>query len=187
MAGTEITSNQERQSALSPRSDLGLILAAWLLSLGVDFFLHAGVLARLYVRESPFLLPAESAFARIPLGYFTFLVFTVSLWWLMRTLEIGGAARGFRVGLLSGAVVWGAFLVGLFSISTAPGDLLGAWWAGQSLELGVAGAVLGAGRTTESRRSIYLRVAVGVVACVIATVLLQVAGLAPVMKSNLAG
>ena len=79
------------------RPDLGLILAAWLLSLGIDFLLHAGILARLYVLESPFLLPPESAFARIPLGYFTFLVLTVALWWLIALLGARGAARGFKV------------------------------------------------------------------------------------------
>ena len=184
MTASETRSSHEGLPAPGLRSDFALVLAAWVLSLGVDFLLHAGVLARLYVREGPFLLPAESAFARIPLGYFTFLVLTISLWWLLNTLGVGSAARGLRVGLVSGAVLWGAFLVGLFSISTAPGDLLVGWWVGQSLELGVAGAVLGAGRSTASRRSIYLGVAVAVIACIIATVLLQVTGLAPVMDSN---
>ena len=52
-----------------PRSlarDVSLVLAAWALSLGFDFFLHGGLLARLYARDSAFLLPPESAFARIP-------------------------------------------------------------------------------------------------------------------------
>ncbi len=166
------------------RPDLGLILAAWLLSLGIDFLLHAGILARLYLVESPFLLPPESAFARIPLGYFTFLVLTVALWWLIAPLGARGAAHGFKVGAISGAVVWGALLIGLFSISTAPADLLGAWWLGQAVELGAAGAVLGAGRVTPNRRPIYARVAFILFACLVATILLQVLGWAPAMQSR---
>jgi len=38
------------------------VAAAWVLSLGVDLFLHAGLLARLYVVPSPFLLGPEEAF-----------------------------------------------------------------------------------------------------------------------------
>lgn len=187
MDGTDSKSNPASPRATGLRSDLGLILAAWLLSLGIDFLLHAGILARLYIREGPFLLPAGAAFARIPLGYLAFLMLTASLWWLLRALDVAGAARGGRLGLVAGAVVWGALLVGLYSISTAPGDLLVAWWVGQSLELGAAGAVLGAGGAAESRRPIYVRVALGVLACFIVTVLLQIAGVAPVMESGVAG
>ena len=57
---------------------LMLIAAAWILSLGFDLFLHAGLLAHLYVEPSPFLLPPEEAFRRIPFGYLTFLIFTAS-------------------------------------------------------------------------------------------------------------
>jgi len=54
--------------------------AAWVLSLGFDLFLHAGLLARLYVEPGPFLLPPMVAFRRIPLGYLSFLVLTLSLY-----------------------------------------------------------------------------------------------------------
>lgn len=160
--------------------------AAWLLSIGIDFLLHAGVLARLYLREEPFLLPAHLAFARIPAGYLSFLVLTVALWWLLRRIDVRGFARGVRVGLVSGGVVWASLLLGLWSISTAPVDLLVGWWVGQSLELGAAGGVLGAGLAATSRaerRRIYRRVAVALVVCVCATVLLQSVGWAPAMDT----
>jgi hypothetical protein len=48
---------------------VGAVGAAWVLSLAFDLFLHAGLLARLYAPSGPALLPAEAAFARIPLGY----------------------------------------------------------------------------------------------------------------------
>ena len=61
------------------RPTRGVIVAAWLLSIAFDFLLHGGVLARLYLSDSPFLLPPESALARIPLGYLSFLILTVGL------------------------------------------------------------------------------------------------------------
>ena len=36
------------------------IAAAWLLSVGIDVFLHGALLAHLYVEPSPFLLSAET-------------------------------------------------------------------------------------------------------------------------------
>ena len=72
------------------------VAAAWVLSIGFDLFLHAGVLAHLYAEPSPFLLPAEEAFRRIPLGYLTFLVLSAALFWLLRRLDVRGALAGFR-------------------------------------------------------------------------------------------
>ena len=63
------------------------VFLAWFLSLGVDLFLHAGVLARLYVTPGPFILPADAAFRRIPLGYLAFLLLVSALFWLCRRLE----------------------------------------------------------------------------------------------------
>lgn len=170
----------------APASHLALVAAAWLLSIGIDFLLHAGLLARLYLRDEPFLLPADLAFARIPAGYLSFLVLTGALWWLLRRTDARGFAPGVRAGLVFGAVAWGAFLLGLWSISTAPADLLAGWWMGQSLELGAAGGVLGAGLAATARaerRRIYLRVVALVVACIVVTVLLQSVGWAPAMDT----
>ena len=58
---------------------VGLIFISWLSMLGFDFLLHAGILAKIYTKPSPFLLVAEQAFIRIPLGYLSFLVFAVIL------------------------------------------------------------------------------------------------------------
>jgi len=158
------------------------IAAAWVLSVGIDLFLHAGLLAHLYVERSPFLLPAEDAFRRIPLGYLTFLVLTAGLFWLMRRLHVRGLGAGFRLGALAGAIVWGALVLGLFSISTARVRLLTGWWVGQTAELAFAGAVLGAAANRVSARRIWLIVSVAVVVLVAATVALQSLGLAPAMK-----
>ncbi|MFN2443246.1 MAG: hypothetical protein ABR517_11240 [Thermoanaerobaculia bacterium] len=158
------------------------VAAAWVLSVGFDLFLHAGLLAHLYAEPSPFLLPAEEAFRRIPLGYLTFLVLTAALFWLLRRLDVRESAAGFRYGAAAGAVVWGALTVGLFSISTATLPLLAGWWIGQTVELGLAGAVLGAAANGVPLKRIWSIVAVAVVAFVVVTIALQSLGFAPPMK-----
>lgn len=158
------------------------VAAAWLLSVGFDIFLHGGLLAHLYTVPSPFLLRPTDAFRRIPLGYLAFLVLTAALYWLMRRLRIRGAIAGSRYGAAAGAVLWGAFLVGLYSISTAPVPLLAGWWIGQTLELGLAGAVIGASLAGVPSKRIWRLVALGVVAFFVTTVVMQSLGLAPAMK-----
>ncbi len=164
----------------------GPVLSAWLLAVGVDFLLHGGLLARLYARESPFLLPAGEAFARIPLGYAAFLVLTIGLAWLIARLGARGGVAGFRVGVAAGAVVWGALALGLVSISTISWELATAWWLGQALELGASGAVLGAAARAldegRSTRGVHGTVGAAVLACVMLTLALQVSGFAPPME-----
>jgi hypothetical protein len=161
---------------------LSSIAAAWVLSVAIDLFLHAGLLARLYVEPSPFLLPAEDAFRRIPLGYLTFLILTIGLFWLLRRLHVRGIRAGFRVGAVTGATVWGALVLGLYSISTASLSLLAGWWVGQTVELAFAGAVLGAAADRVPLKRIWAVVGIGVVVLAAATVALQSLGLAPAMK-----
>lgn len=156
---------------------------AWLVSLGFDVFLHAGALARLYARPSPFLLPAEQAFRRIPLGYASFLALTAALYWLFRRLGVRDALAGFRLGMAAGLALWGAWTLGLWSISVAEGDLLVGWWLGQGVELGLAGAFLGAAASGTSRRRYFGKAAAVVMILVVATLLLQVSGWAPPMKT----
>jgi hypothetical protein len=62
-------------------------------------------------------LDAEAAFRRIPFGYATFLMLTAGLYWL-HALRVRGAAAGLRFGIGAGALVWGAHVLGLYSIST---------------------------------------------------------------------
>jgi hypothetical protein len=161
---------------------LSSIAAAWVLSVAIDLFLHAGLLARLYVEPSPFLLPAEDAFRRIPLGYLTFLILTIGLFWLLRRLHVRGIRTGFRVGAVAGLTVWGALVLGLYSISTASMSLLAGWWVGQTVELAFAGAVIGAAANRVPLKRIWAVVGIGVVILAAAAVALQSLGLAPAMK-----
>jgi hypothetical protein len=161
---------------------LSAVGAAWVLSLGFDLFLHAGLLAKLYVEASPFLLQPEEAFRRIPLGYLSFLVLTLSLYWLFHRLDIRGVTSGLQHGGIVGLVVWGALAVGLYSISTAGLPLLVGWWIGQAIELGLAGAVLGAAANGASLKRIWVVVVFVLIGCIAGTIVLQTLGLAPAMR-----
>ncbi len=169
----------ERPSSLRVLSIVG---AAWFLSLGFDLFLHAGLLAKLYVEESSFLLGPEDAFRRIPLGYFAFLILSYCLYWLFRRLGIQGWKPGARLGFAAGFIVWGALAAGLFSISTAGIPLLVGWWLGQACELGLAGAVLGSAAAGVPMKRIWIRVILGAFLCVAGAMTMQALGWAPAMK-----
>jgi hypothetical protein len=174
-----VTARAEHSGRLTTVSS---IAAAWVLSVAIDLFLHAGLLAHIYVEPSPFLLPAEDAFRRIPLGYLTFLMLTIGLFWLLRRLHVRGIRAGFLVGAVAGTTVWGALVLGLYSISTASVSLLAGWWVGQTVELAFAGAVLGAAADRLPLKRIWAVVSLALVVLVAATVALQSLGLAPAMK-----
>jgi hypothetical protein len=174
----------ERQSAAIGRRMIQVTVLAWVAMLGVDALLHAGVLAGLYATPNPFLLSPEQAFGRIPLGYTAFLLQAVLLTWLCWRLDIRRAADGARFGLLLGGVIWGSLTLALASIAAAPAGLLVGWFIGQTVEMGVAGGVVGAGLKAERLRRVALFVILFVVACLLVTVVLQNIGLAPATRAH---
>lgn len=159
-----------------------LTLLAWLSMIGLDFFLHAGVLARLYVAPSPFLLPPDRAFILIPVGYLSFLGVAVLVVWLMARFGIQGWRQGAVFGLQLGALSGGAFILGLLSISTAPPALLAGWFFGQAVELGMAGMVAGSGFAVPQLGRLFLKVVALVIGAFVLTVVLQTIGLAPAVS-----
>jgi hypothetical protein len=62
------------------------------------------------------------------------------------------------------------------------GGLLAGWWLGQAIELGLAGAVLGAAAGGARSKRIWALVIVAVIICVVATITLQSIGWAPAVK-----
>jgi hypothetical protein len=157
----------------SYRQLVGITLLAWLSVIGFDFLLHASFLAPLYAEPHPFLLPPERAFALIPVGYLSFLVFTILVLWLMVKLEINSWKGGLLFGLKLGALVWGAMVIGLISISSAPLLLMAGWFAGQTIETGIAGLVIGAGLGSRNLRRIAAWVLLFVLVAFILAILLQ--------------
>ena len=118
----------------------------------------------------------------IPLGYLSILLLAFLILWLARRLGIGGARAGLIFGVQLGAIIWGAFVLGLASISTATPSLLAGWFVGQTIELGAGGAVVGSGLGQRPLRSILLRVLALALAAFVVTVVLQIAGLAPAVQ-----
>ena len=159
-----------------------LTLLAWLSMIGFDLFLHAGLLAGLYTESSPFLLPPECAFALIPFGYLSFLVLAILLVWLMTRLGVQGWRQGALFGLRLGALAWGSFVLGLLSISTASPVLLAGWFFGQTIELAIAGMFAGSGLAGSRARPLFIKVAILMIGAFVVTVIMQSAGLAPVVR-----
>lgn len=155
------------------RSLVKIGLLAWLAVIGFDLFLHAGILADLYSKPSPFLLPPEEAFRLIPLGYLSFILLIVFLLWLMLKLTVVGWRAGLFFGLKVGALISAAGTLGLLSISTASVSLLVGWFLGQTVELGIAGMVLGSGLSTNRLRSLLAKVVIFFIAMGALAILLQ--------------
>ena len=166
----------------SKRHLLLLTFMAWLSMLGLDFLWHAGLLAELYLQPSPFLLPPLTAFTFIPVGYLSFLLLAVLLVWLMIRLKLTGWRAGAVFGLKLGGLTWGAFVLGLLSISTASFTLLMGWFIGQTLELALAGAVAGSGLAGMRLRRLFGVVIVFVLLSVITTIILQSLGVVPTTR-----
>jgi len=155
---------------------------AWLAMLGFDFLLHATILAGLYLQPDPFLLPPLEAFRLIPVGYLSFLLLTILLVWLMTRMRLAGWRAGAIFGLKLGGLTWGSFMLGLLSISTASFALLLGWFIGQTLELALAGAVIGSGLAGTRLRRLFGIVLVFVLLAVIATIVLQSLGVVPTTR-----
>ena len=165
------------------RTPLSLTLIAWMAMLGFDFFLHGGLLAGVYTRYDPFLLPPERAFALIPVGYLSFLLMAVLLVRLVDRLDMTGWRAGAVFGLELGGLAWGALVLGLYSISTASPAVLLAWLIGQTVELGIAGAVVGSGRAGVPTRRLFWMVLGFVLIMATATIVMQSTGLAPTVQA----
>lgn len=170
------------ENPTSPGRMVAIVGLAWLASIGVDFFLHAGVLAKYYVEPSEFLLSPHEAFARIPFGYAAFLLVSILIVWVLAATGTHGCRRGALTGFGIGALVWGAFSLGMYSIARAPAGLLTGWFIGQSAECAVAGAIAGAGLAGR-RLGRLLLVTIGLfLFAVILTIAMQAAGLAPAIR-----
>ncbi|MGZ8438805.1 MAG: hypothetical protein ACXWXR_09750 [Candidatus Limnocylindrales bacterium] len=154
------------------------VLLSWLAMLGVDFFLHAGLLAPLYDWDSPFLLRPEQAFLRIPIGYLGLLILAIALAWLLPRFNVGLGRDGALIAGAFGAVAWGALLLGLWSISTADPGLLAGWWVGQTVELGLGGYVIGSVHGGARVRAVAGKVGLVLVVGAISAVVLQAIGYA---------
>ena len=167
---------------MSSSHQIKVFFLTWLTMIGVDFFLHAGLLAFLYTEPHPFLLTPQEAFRFIPLGYLSFGIQAILLIWLIEKLHITTFLKGAWFGLRLGIIVWGSLILGLFSIATAPVTLLIGWFVGQSVEMMLGGAIASYGLQSEKLRSLTFRVFLLVIALLIITIIMQNTGLAPAIR-----
>ena len=150
-----------------------LSLLGWLGFLAVDLVVHAALLTGWYERGGPALLPLEAAFARIPLGYLSFLLLVVLVVWLAVRLGLHGAAQGLGFGIAVGALLASSHALGLISITTVD-PVLAAWWSvAEVVELGVVGAIVGGGLASERLGRITAIVVAGAVAALLITIAVQ--------------
>jgi hypothetical protein len=161
-----------------------LSLLVWVAMIGIDFFLHGGIFAAIYLQDDAFLLSGMEAFRRIPLGYLALLATAGLLVWIIDRSSTRGWRKGAVVGLSLGAVMSFSSTLGLFSISTASPQLLAAWFVAQVLEMAIAGAMIGQGLVTQSLRRLTLAVVIGFVLLFAGTIVMQSVGLVP---SSVAG
>jgi len=158
-----------------------LVILAWIAFLAVDFFIHGGVLARLYQHAGPAILPPMTAFRRIPFGYAGFLLYVLILHWVMRRAAAAGWGRGALFGLLFGGLWSIGSTAAQYSILTVPAPLLAGWGLGLILEFTTAGMVIGGGLAGSPPRRVALVVGVLLALFVIVTIVLQSTGVAPPM------
>jgi hypothetical protein len=169
---------KENGSRLGLLSSFGikLTLISWLAMLGFDFFLHAGALSNIYTRESQFLLSPLEAFRRIPFGYLSFLIAAIFLVWLALRLEIRSIKDGLLLGLGVGLVMWVSFALGMYSITTAEPITLISWAVGQTIEMGLAGGIIGLALHRGDLRKAFLVALILSILLVIITIVLQSLG-----------
>jgi hypothetical protein len=144
------------------------VLLVWVLIIGVDFFLHAGVLAWAWTMPSPFLLRAEDLAIRIPLGYTAFLLTALLVVWLVYRLQIRRPVAGLWFGMKLGGLVALAGAFGLLSISTITLLLAAVWVIAQTAYVMAAGYLAAAVLTTSRLRPLVVKTAAvtgGLVIC----------------------
>ncbi len=101
----------------------------------------------------------------------------------MARFGVRGARKGAVFGGKIGALIWGSLALALASITTARYTVLSGWFVGQTIEMCLAGAVVGVAFARERLRMVVVSVVVLVVACIVVTVILQNTGFAPAERS----
>jgi hypothetical protein len=102
----------------------------------------------------------------------------------MRRLKLIGWRAGLTFGLGLGGLISGSFNLGLLSSTTASFSLLLGWFVGQTLEMAIAGAVIGSGFTGIRLRRLFGIVMIFVFLAVITTIVLQSLGVVPTISTT---
>ncbi|MFC1553449.1 hypothetical protein ACFL7D_02335 [candidate division KSB1 bacterium] len=89
-------------------------IMAWLIFIGIDFIIHASVLAELWLKEVPAIKDLTELAYLIPFGYLSFLILTLLFGWIF--LKIHPEDPG-----MNNAVIFGIKFGGLFSAANFSG------------------------------------------------------------------
>jgi hypothetical protein len=173
---------QGDSTGLSYKRLLFIIMLGWFSMLGFDLFQNAGLFARLLLDSQSALLPPEQLFRRIPMGYLAFLLVTILLTWLQAKLETRGWKRGVLFGLKFGLLSEAALAFGTYSGFPVPIPLLFAWFIGGTMQCCIASGVIGSGLGGAHLGRLSTKVGLFVLVMVVATMVLQGLGIAPVMQ-----
>jgi hypothetical protein len=171
-------------TAPSRKRLIQVAVLAWVAVIGIDFLLNAGLLAPFFHWDQPGLLSPIKMFQYIPLGYASFLFWSIALVWLVVRTRSYGAATGARFGLKLGVLWGGATFLGWLSIFSFPPLMIFCWALDYAIYFTLAGAVIGGSLTVPRLQPAVRRVVVLIVACVVVTVAMQSFGLAPVSVSQ---
>lgn len=160
-----------KPSPISIRRLVGVTLLSWFAILGFDFLLHSGLLARLYVDPSPFLLSPQDAFRLIPLGH-SFGVADCTA----GDSRLGGGLWVWAKSWCSCVGLFGSgFALDILSQSIADAELIRR--ADDRARIG--GLVASAELATSRLWRLFVYVLGFVIVAIIMTVVLQSVGLAP--------
>jgi hypothetical protein len=157
-----------------------VVALAWFAVIGIDFLLNAGLLAPFYHWDQPGLLPPMKMFQYIPLGYVSFLFWSIALVWLVVRTRSFGMAAGARFGMTLGVLLGGAAFLGWLSLFSFPPVMLFCWALDHAVSFTLAGAVIGGSLTAPRLRPAVRRVLILVAVCLAVTVAMQSLGLAPI-------
>lgn len=120
------------------------VVVAWLVAVGVDLLLNAGLFSPLFEQaREPALLSDEELFRRIPVAYLAILAGVAALAWVLDRLPRRGMAAGAVTGAAAGAVTAGLGVVSLWTAVDLTVAFVLAAIAVQVGQLTAAGAVLG--------------------------------------------
>jgi hypothetical protein len=170
------------RTKVSVRGFILRVLASLLCMIALDLLLNAGIFAKLWFEPSPFLLPPEGLFRRLPLGYLAFLLQAVAYVWLAMLAGATSWRRGALFGLKLGAILGLAAALGLRSATTGSWTMLmTAYLIGGTVL--TTGACFMAGLAAErgERRAVVSAVLL-LVGAFIVIVILQSTGLVPTRR-----
>jgi len=142
-------------------------------TIGFDFLWHGGFLADIYTHPNPALLDPLQAFTRTPFGYGALLLQVVLFYWFFSLTGVDEWQKGLRTAFIFGVLIGIASVLGQYSILRLELELLILWGMGQVIEFAAMGAVLGAGISVASLRSLAKRVTALVIIAVLFAIVLQ--------------